>query len=43
MSATSKVDGKDLVRRYLEDVFSGGNIAAMDRYLRGDAFMKGSD
>jgi predicted ester cyclase len=33
------VDGKDLVRGYLEDVFSGGNLAAMDRYLRGDQFM----
>jgi predicted ester cyclase len=33
------VDGKDLVRRYLDDVFSRGNVGAMDRYLRGDAFM----
>ncbi len=41
MSGTSEIDGKDLVRRYLEDVFSGGNVAAMDRYLRGDDFMKG--
>ncbi len=40
MGGTSGVDGKDLVRRYLADVFSGGNLAAMDTYLRGDAFMK---
>ncbi|MEX0626315.1 MAG: ester cyclase [Chloroflexota bacterium] len=41
MSGISEVDGKDLVRRYLEDVFSGGNVAAMNRYLRGDEFMEG--
>lgn len=41
MGGAPGVDGKDLVRRYLEDVFSGGNIAAMDRYLRGESFMKG--
>ena len=35
----SEVDGADLVRRYLEDVFSGGNLAAADRYLRGHAFI----
>jgi predicted ester cyclase len=40
MGGAPGVDGRDLVRRYLEDVFSGGNLAAMDRYLRGDAFMK---
>ena len=33
------VDGKALVRRYLGDVFSGGNTAAADNYLRGDAFI----
>lgn len=38
MGGTSVVDGEDLVRRYLEDVFSGGNLAAMDRYLRGEPF-----
>lgn len=38
MSATSGTDGKDLVRRYLEDVFSGGNLDAMDEYLRGEPF-----
>jgi predicted ester cyclase len=37
----SGVDGKDLVRRYLEDVFSGGNLDATGRYLRGDAFIAG--
>jgi predicted ester cyclase len=37
----SGIDGNDLVRDYLEDVFSGGNLAAMDRYLRGDQFMTG--
>ena len=40
MSTTSGVDGKDLVRRYLEDVFSGGNLDSMERYLRGEAFMQ---
>jgi predicted ester cyclase len=39
MRGSSGVDGKDLVRRYLEDVFSDGNLDAMERYLRGDAFM----
>jgi predicted ester cyclase len=34
-------DGKALVRRYLEDVFSGGNVAAMDDYLSGDSFKEG--
>lgn len=29
------------VRRYLEEVFSGGNLAAMDDYLRGDEFKGG--
>jgi predicted ester cyclase len=33
------VDGKALVRRYLDDVFSGGNTGAADNYLRGDAFI----
>jgi hypothetical protein len=28
------IDGKELVRRYLDDVFSHVNVAAMDRYLR---------
>jgi predicted ester cyclase len=41
MGETTGVDGKDFVRRYLEDVFSGGNLAHMDDYLRGDSFMKG--
>jgi predicted ester cyclase len=31
--------GDALVKRYLDDVFSHGNISAMDRYLRGEAFM----
>jgi predicted ester cyclase len=31
--------GDELVRRYLEDVFSHGKVSAMDRYLRGEAFM----
>ena len=38
---TSGIDGKDLVRRYLEDVFNGGNLDARDRYLRGDVFIEG--
>jgi predicted ester cyclase len=33
------VDGADLVRRYLDDVFSHGNLGAMDQYLRGETFM----
>jgi predicted ester cyclase len=33
------VDGRALVRAYLEDVFTNGNVGAMDRYLAGDAFM----
>ena len=41
MSEPSRTDGKDLVGRYLEDVFSGGNLADIDRYLRGDSFMQG--
>lgn len=40
MSGPPGIDGKDLVRRYLEDVFTGGDLAAMDRYLRGEAFME---
>jgi predicted ester cyclase len=32
-------DGEELVRNYLEEVFSRGNVSAMDRYLRGEAFM----
>jgi hypothetical protein len=32
-------DGKALVRAYLDDVFTNGNVAAMDRYLAGDTFM----
>ena len=35
---SSIADGKALVRRYLEDVFSGGNLAAMDEYLAGEKF-----
>jgi predicted ester cyclase len=34
----ARVDAADLVRRYLDDVFSHGNVSAMDRYLRGEAF-----
>jgi predicted ester cyclase len=33
--------GKDHVRRYLEDVFSNGNVAAVDKYLSGDRFIEG--
>jgi predicted ester cyclase len=36
---SDEVDGKALVRAYLEDVFTNGNVAKMDRYLAGDAFM----
>ena len=35
------VDGKALVRSYLDDVFSNGNVDAMDRYLAGDEFKQG--
>ena len=35
------VDGKTLVRRYLKDVFSDGNLDAMDQYLAGEEFMIG--
>jgi predicted ester cyclase len=38
MTDGGSVDGKALVRAYLEDVFTNGNVAAMDRYLSGDAF-----
>lgn len=40
-TASSVADGKTLVRRYLDDVFSGGNLAAMDEYLAGDEFKQG--
>jgi predicted ester cyclase len=40
-TASSAADGKTLVRRYLEDVFSSGNLAAMDDYLAGDKFKQG--
>lgn len=33
-------DGAALVRRYLETVFSSGNLAAMDEFLSGEAFKK---
>ena len=39
MTGHAAVDGKALVRTYLDDVFSNGNVAAMDRYLAGDTFM----
>ena len=35
------VDGKDLVRRYLEDVFNAGNLGACERYLAGEKFIAG--
>jgi hypothetical protein len=35
------VDGKDLVRRYLEEVFSEGRLEAMDTHLSGDKFKNG--
>ena len=35
------VDGKALVRQYLDDVFSHGNMAAAENYLRGEAFIAG--
>jgi predicted ester cyclase len=37
----SIVDGKTLVRAYLEDVFTNGNLAEIDRYLAGDEFKAG--
>ena len=33
--------GKALVRRYLEDVFSGGKLEATDEYLAGEDFKQG--
>ena len=33
-------DGEDLVRRYLDEVFSRGHVSAMDRYLRGEDFKR---
>ncbi len=41
MTGGSAVDGKALVRAYLEDVFTNGNVDAMDRYLAGDEFKAG--
>lgn len=35
------VDGADLVRRYLQEVFSEGNLDAVDRYLAGAEFQRG--
>jgi predicted ester cyclase len=35
------VDGKALVRAYLEDVFTNGNVAAVVRYLDGETFKAG--
>lgn len=35
------VDGRELVRRYLDDVFSHGNLDALDQYLAGEEFMTG--
>jgi predicted ester cyclase len=35
------VDGKDLVKRYLESVFTEGRLEKMDTYLSGDKFMQG--
>ena len=39
MGETSSGDGKVLVRRYLDDVFSHGNIDAAENYLRGETFI----
>jgi len=36
-----EVDGKVLVQRYLDDVFTNGNVDAMDGYLAGDVFKQG--
>jgi predicted ester cyclase len=33
-------DGEDLVRRYLDEVFTRGHVSAMDRYLRGEDFKR---
>jgi predicted ester cyclase len=35
------VDGRDLVRRYLEDVFNRGNLDANEQYLAGEKFIAG--
>ncbi len=35
------LDGKALVRRYLDDVFTNGNVGAMDEYLEGEKFKAG--
>lgn len=34
-------DGKDLVTRYLEEVFTNGRLDAMDTYLSGKTFIAG--
>jgi predicted ester cyclase len=41
LAGARKADGKALVRSYLDDVFSNGNVDAMDRYLAGDVFKQG--
>ena len=35
------MDGKAFVRRYLDEVFSEGNLTAMDDYLAGEQFKDG--
>src|SRR5436190_16188897 len=35
------MDERDLVRRYLQDVFTDGRLDAMDLYLSGDEFKQG--
>jgi predicted ester cyclase len=34
-------DGRELVRRYLDDVFSHGRLDHLDQYLAGEEFMDG--
>jgi predicted ester cyclase len=35
------IDGRDLVRRYIDAVFNGGDLDAMPEYLAGQEFMTG--
>ena len=37
----TSIDGRQLVRRYLQEVFTEGRLAAMDTYLAGDKFKQG--
>jgi predicted ester cyclase len=42
MPARGTAFAKDLVRRYLSDVFSGGDISVIDQYLAGEKLTNGA-